>query len=373
VIDVRTGDILNSKCQTLVNTVNCVGIMGKGVALAFKKRYPEMFADYVERCERGEVKLGQPYIYTAADGHLIVNFPTKSHWRAVSRLSDIVTGLHFLQAHAAEWGITSIAVPPLGCGNGQLDWKTVGPTLHRELEKLDLAVELYAPRDTPPEQMRLDFFDVPEPSVEEWDQPSPRVPAPLIALVEVLRRIERSRHHWPVGRTRFQKIAYFLGEAGVPTQLEHRRDSYGPYSAQLKSVESQLVNNGLIYEVAGKGRMVHMQVGPTFADAREAYREDLLRWDVPIARVVDLFARMPTNQTEVAATVQYVARELAWKLKRTPTELEVLQEVKNWKGERVADEDALAAIRNLTVLAWIEVEPSPDLWEEDDGELLLAN
>src|SRR6266487_775348 len=107
---VKIGDILASKAQTLVNTVNCVGIMGKGIALAFKRRYPEMFKDYVRRCDRGEVQLGRPYVYRA-DDHLILNFPTKQHWRAVSRLKDIIAGLEYLEAHSREWGITSLAVP----------------------------------------------------------------------------------------------------------------------------------------------------------------------------------------------------------------------------------------------------------------------
>src|SRR4051794_5070539 len=109
------GNLLNSRAQTLVNTVNCVGIMGKGIALAFKRRYPAMFTDYVKRCDAGVVKLGEPYLYRA-DDHLIVNFPTKDHWRSVSRLDDIETGLRYLKEHLHEWGITSLAVPPLGCG-----------------------------------------------------------------------------------------------------------------------------------------------------------------------------------------------------------------------------------------------------------------
>src|SRR5579862_3261164 len=114
-------DILESGAQTLVNTVNCVGIMGKGIALAFKKRFPQMYADYVERCASGRVKLGEPYIYKDLVDKWVINFPTKDHWRSVSRLADIVAGLKYLTAHYKEWGVTSIAVPPLGCGNGQLD------------------------------------------------------------------------------------------------------------------------------------------------------------------------------------------------------------------------------------------------------------
>jgi len=101
--------------------------MGKGIALEFKNRFQEMFKDYVKRCERNEIRIGQPYVYKNLFGPQIVNFPTKEHWKSVSKVSDIESGLDYLLAHYREWGITSIAIPPLGCGNGQLEWEVVGP------------------------------------------------------------------------------------------------------------------------------------------------------------------------------------------------------------------------------------------------------
>src|SRR5215469_11618145 len=112
------GDLFESQAQTLVNTVNCVGVMGKGVAEQFKRRFPEMFADYKRRAERKAVRLGEPYLYRDPSRKRIVNFPTKEHWRSPSRLSDIERGLDYLAAHISDWGITSLALPPLGCGNG---------------------------------------------------------------------------------------------------------------------------------------------------------------------------------------------------------------------------------------------------------------
>jgi O-acetyl-ADP-ribose deacetylase (regulator of RNase III) len=158
-VKISTGDILKSKVQTLVNTVNCVGIMGKGIALKFKERVPDMFNDYVERCNRNEVKLGKPYLFKRLTPPWILNFPTKGHWRSVSRIEDIVKGLKYLLQHYKEWGITSLAVPPLGCGQGQLEWKIVGPTLYRYLNQLDIPVELYAPYGTPHEELQPEFLD----------------------------------------------------------------------------------------------------------------------------------------------------------------------------------------------------------------------
>jgi O-acetyl-ADP-ribose deacetylase (regulator of RNase III) len=157
-VEVVAGSVLDSSAQTLVNTVNCVGVMGKGIALQFRKRFPDMYEDYVARCEQGEVRLGVPYLFNPRDEQLnlfgsdrrpwVLNFPTKRHWRARSRLEDIVEGLRYLEQHYAEWGIQSLAVPPLGCGNGRLEWKEVGPILHSYFGRFDIPVTVYVPEGT---------------------------------------------------------------------------------------------------------------------------------------------------------------------------------------------------------------------------------
>ncbi len=144
-VRVVAGNLFDSDAQTLVNAVNCAGVMGKGVALAFKQRYPAMFADCVARCRAGRVRLGEPYLYRGEALPYILNFPTKAHWRSASKLEDIVAGLAYLEVHYRAWGITSLAVPALGCGAGQLSWDIVGPVLQESLGRLDIPVELYAP------------------------------------------------------------------------------------------------------------------------------------------------------------------------------------------------------------------------------------
>lgn len=143
------GDLFESQAQTLVNTVNCVGVMGKGVAERFKERFPAMFDDYKRRTDRKAVHLGEPYLYRDRSGLQIVNFPTKGHWRSPSRISDIERGLDYLAAHAADWGISDLAMPPLGCGNGGLEWSEVGPLIYSKLHWLPIDVEVYAPYGTP--------------------------------------------------------------------------------------------------------------------------------------------------------------------------------------------------------------------------------
>ena len=158
-MEILIGDILKSKCQTLVNTVNCVGIMGKGIALEFKKRFPEMFNDYFHRCESGNVHPGMPYLYKSLLPPQIINFPTKDHWKSVSKIEDIEKGLDYLLENYKKWGVTSLAVPPLGCGNGQLEWAAVGPLIYRKLIQMDIPVQLYAPYGTNPKELSVSFLE----------------------------------------------------------------------------------------------------------------------------------------------------------------------------------------------------------------------
>lgn len=144
-VNLVTGNLFNSEAQTLVNAVNCVGVMGKGIALAFKQRYPAMFAGYAARCKDNRMRLGEPYLYRSESFPWVLNFPTKNHWRSAAKLEDIVAGLAYLEAHYRAWGITSLAVPALGCGAGQLAWDEVGPMLQEALGRLDIPVDLYAP------------------------------------------------------------------------------------------------------------------------------------------------------------------------------------------------------------------------------------
>lgn len=373
-VTVVKGDLFKSTAQTLVNTVNCVGVMGKGVALGFKKRFPEMFVDYVRRCDAGEVKLGQPYLYRSLVPPWVLNFPTKDHWRSVARLSDIIDGLDFLAAHYQEWEIKSLAVPPLGCGEGQLDWRVVGPTLYRRLAALDIDVELYAPHDAPEAELDPEFLSGAS-EVPVGNAPV-RLPASAVAVATIVRLVEREPYHWPVGRTTFQKLAYFATQAGIPTGLEYRRGSYGPFAEDLKRLETRLVNNGLIVE-ARLGRMFEVRTGPTYRDAVERYKTELEGWRPAIERVADLFLRADTRRAEVLASAHLAAHELSERRRHRalsrPTERHVADEVLRWKLRRrppLEPEEVASAVRGLALLRWIDVEASDDLVPDADLALV---
>jgi len=137
------GNIFDSPAQVVTNTINCVGVMGKGLALEFKSRIPEMYGDYQKRCQNNEVVPGKPYLWEN-DKVQVLNFPTKRHWKDNSRLEDIEDGLKYLSEHYKEMGIYTLALPPLGCGNGGLKWENVRPLVEKYLGTLsDLEVFVY--------------------------------------------------------------------------------------------------------------------------------------------------------------------------------------------------------------------------------------
>ncbi len=363
-ITALVGDLFKSDCQTIVNTVNTVGVMGKGIALEFKKQFPDMFEDYEQSCKEGKVKLGEPYLYKRLTPPWILNFPTKGHWRSVSKLSDIIRGLKYLEKHYQEWGITSIAIPPLGCGYGQLEWKIVGPTLYRHMKHFNMPVELYAPLGTSKEELTNDFLSSEITPNDSNKSANGKIAPGLVAVIEILSRIEQEPHHWPIGRTLFQKIAYFATDFGLKTDLRFNRGSYGPFDASLKGKITRLVNNGLIKEEQ-LGRMFSVKTGPTFKDAQIRYKKVIEENEPIINKLTDLFLRInTTHQAELAATIHYSANYLIKERKIKPSESDVLKAVMEWKQKRRPpyDENEVAkTIRNLASLGFLNVSASSDL------------
>jgi len=374
-IKILVGDILQSGAQTLINTVNCVGVMGKGIALEFKNRFPDMFKEYEQKCQRKEIKPGSPYLYSALIPPQIVNFPTKDHWKSVSRLEDIEKGLKILVEHYRDWNITSLAIPPLGCGNGQLEWRVVGPLIYKYANQMDIPIEMYAPYVTPARELTHEFlYQAPNDNSYHRDaiQQSALNPA-WIALVEIIKRIEEQPYHWPVGRTIFQKIAYVATREGLPTGFIYHRGSFGPFCDELKNAQTQLVNNNLLQEER-LGRMFRVKVGPNYQRVFQNYENSIRKWSSIIEKTTDLFMRINTDQAEIAATVLFTTDELKSIKKTKPNEMELLNAVMEWKQKRhpPLDQSSVAsAIRNLGMLRWLDIKPDLSL-PVPDQELQLV-
>jgi len=365
---VLIGDLFASQAQTLVNTVNCVGVMGKGVALEFKKRFPRMARDYADRCARGEVRLGEPYFHVDDAGVRIINFPTKNHWRSPSRLSDIERGLDYLANHAIEWGITSLALPPLGCGNGGLAWSEVGPLIHAKLRRLPIDIEVYAPYGTPKRELTVEFLAAPSQLTLSGRGIRAEKPNPgWIALIEVLRELQAQPYANPVGRTIFQKIAYVLTEMGVPTGFAFGKGSYGPFSGDMKAALHDFANRNWLQEVP-LGKMIAFRVSPQYEKDRRKLGPAIELHHRKIDKAVDLFSRIKnTGQAEEVATIIYACRQMKSRRPgRAVTEQNILDYVLDWKPSWGTDEkrEAVAgAIRNLVLLNWVKAEISEAMIE----------
>lgn len=362
------GDMFASDAQTLVNTVNCVGVMGKGIALKFKERFPEMFEDYVRRCERRAVKLGQPYVYEDESGVKILNFPTKDHWRSASRLIDIEQGLTYLADHYQAWGITNISMPPLGCGNGGLSWSEVGPLIYRKLHNLPINIKVFAPYGTPSAELKIDFLAAPaQVSLEGKGRRHEKMNPGWVTLIEVLKELEDQPYAPPVGRTIFQKICYVVTELGVTTGFEFGKGSYGPFSADVKPVLHDFANRNWLQEKP-LGRMVALSVGEQFEKERSKFLSEIEKHRKTIDKTVDLFSRIKnTEQAEEVLTVLYASRQVKKGDRMANVEEQqiydyILEWKKTWdtpeKREAIA-----SAIRNLALLGWIRVKASASMMD----------
>lgn len=219
------GNLLESDVEGLVNTVNTVGVMGKGIALQFKSAFPANYRAYAKACKRRDVALGEMFVFDNGQftkPRWIVNFPTKGHWRSRSRIGDVATGLDDLRRVIIELGIASIAIPPLGCGNGGLDWRDVRPLIREKLDSLETEVLLYAPAGAPPASGMV------------ISTPRPPLTPGRAALVAMVNRYSALA----LGATQveIQKLMYFLQEAGEPLNLRYTEQRYGPYADNLRHV-----------------------------------------------------------------------------------------------------------------------------------------
>lgn len=368
-VKVLIGNMFESQAQTLVNTVNCVGVMGKGIANEFKKRFPEMFRDYAEKCRHGQVKPGVPYLYTDLLGTSIINFPTKNHWRSPSKLEDVVHGLDIFAEKYREWGIESVAFPPLGCGSGGLEWRTVGPIMYQKLSQLDLDVEVYAPFGTPRKELSPEFLaQAPSAPHNNRGVMQGKMRKEWVPLLEVLWQLERQPYAAPVGRTIFQKICYAVTEQGIDTGFHFRQGSYGPFAPEIKQALSVFANANLAREES-LGRMTALKTGPEYKAVREKYADYLKSVRHKVNKTVDLFCRIKdTQQAEEVATVFYAARQVKAS-NQNATEQDIFDYITEWKktwNTPEKKEAVASAIRHLVMLKWVGVEFSQSLPVEED-------
>lgn len=220
------GNILEADSEAVVNTVNTVGVMGKGIALQFKRAFPEMFEAYERACDRGELELGKMHLFDRGalfNPRYIINFPTKKHWRGSSRIEDIESGLHDLIRHVKALNIRSIGIPPLGCGQGGLNWSDVKPLIIDAFEELpDVRVLIFEPLGSPAPEHQINRTNRPEMTLSRAN------------VIRVLSRY--SILGYQLTLIEIQKLLYFLQVSGEKLRLRFEQGIYGPYADNLRHV-----------------------------------------------------------------------------------------------------------------------------------------
>ena len=295
------GDILKAEAEALVNTVNCVGVMGRGIALQFKRAYPENFAVYKATCKRGDLEPGQMLVVETGQltgPRYIINFPTKRHWRGKSRIEDIDSGLAALVKEVEERGIRSIAIPALGCGLGGLRWSDVRPRIAAAFAGLpELDVVLFEPAGAPKASAMVRSAAV------------PKMTPGRAVLVALIHRYLSGLMEPFVSLLELHKLLYFAQEAGEPLRLRYRKATFGPYAENLRHVLAH-VEGHLITGYADGGDTPDKQLSLLPGAVAEAEKllatspETRARFD----RVAELVEGFETPfGVELLATVHWVA------------------------------------------------------------------
>jgi len=298
-IQLSQGNLLESNAEALINTVNCVGVMGKGIALQFKQKFPDNFAAYERACRQKEVQIGQ--MFTVATGQFInprfiINFPTKNHWKGKSRIEDIEAGLQALVEEIKKLDIKSIAVPPLGCGNGGLNWNEVRPLIEAAFSQLpQIQVALYAPESQPKSEA------MPVGTVKKG------LTRPRALLIKLIARYKELGDL--LTKLEIQKLAYFLQMSGEPMGLRYVEDNFGPYADNLNHV-LQLLEGHYIRGYGDKKSQSAIHLLPDAEDAATAFLNEEADVRERLEKVSRLIEGFETPYgLELLATVHWIAEK----------------------------------------------------------------
>lgn len=297
-IEAGRGNLLEADVDALVNTVNCVGYMGKGIALQFKQAFPANFKAYAKACEAGQVVPGRMFIFDNGGllrPRFIVNFPTKRHWRGKSRLEDIASGLKALVDDVQRLGIRSIAIPPLGCGHGGLDWRVVKPMIEAAFAAVpEVRAILFEPTGTPDAKSMPVRTERPRMTTAR---------ALFIELMDAYAALDYSRTLLEV-----QKLAYFLQAAGEPLRLNYEAGHYGPYAANLNKVLEVMEGHFIRGYGDSQKPDADIELLPGAVEEAAAFLRDQAESRERLAAVARLIEGFETPYgMELLATVHWVA------------------------------------------------------------------
>lgn len=331
------GDILKADVEAIVNTVNCVGVMGRGIALQFKKAWPDNFKAYKKACDAKEVTPGQMFVFATeqlTNPRYIVNFPTKRHWRGASRIEDIESGLAALAQWIRESKVQSIAIPPLGAGLGGLDWPVVKTKIEYALGNFEsVDIQVFEPLGAPENDRMV------------RNKAVPNMTPGRAALIELMRRYLNGLLDPNISLLEVHKLMYFMQELGEPLRLKFTKAPYGPYAENLShvlnTIEGHMISG---YADGGDQPEKELRLVPNAAEEAQkflqAHPETLARFD-QVSELVSGFESpyglelLATThwviKHEAAATQEAVERQIySWnKRKRqfTPRQIKLARDI----------------------------------------------
>jgi O-acetyl-ADP-ribose deacetylase (regulator of RNase III) len=294
------GDILKADVEALVNTVNCMGVMGRGIALQFSKAFSENSKVYKSACDKKQLHPGMMLILDLnrfENPRYVINFPTKRHWKGKSRIEDIESGLKALIEEVRQRNIHSIAIPPLGCGLGGLNWEQVRPMIENAFETLpNVNVLLYEPSGAP------------EAEVMVKEKAVPRMTVGRAALLGLMRRYLAAVMDPFVSLLEIHKLLYFMQESGEPLRLKYKKALYGPYAENLRHVLSHIEGHFITgYGDAEDRPDIQIELYPEAAEQAETFLKNHDKTRERFNRVVNLINGFETPfGMELLSTVHWV-------------------------------------------------------------------
>lgn len=348
-IKFTSGDILRADAEAIVNTVNCVGIMGRGIALQFKKAWPENFKVYARACKHEEVQPGSMFIVETGqltNPKYIVNFPTKRHWRGASKIEDVERGLSALARDIKEKGIKSIAIPPLGSGLGGLDWAKVRQLIEAKLCDLDdVEILVYEPKGAPENDKMVKNRKV------------PTMTAGRAVLIELMQRYLGGLLDPTVTLLEVHKLLYFMQAAGEPLRLKYQKAIYGPYAQNLRhvlnAIEGHFVSG---YADGGDAPKKELQLVPGAIDEAESFLKQHPDTRERFEKVAELVNGFESSfGLELLASVHWVVKQ-----ENVQTTDDIVQKIYGWneRKRRFTPRQIAIATKTLNDKNWLNVAAS---------------
>ncbi len=344
-IEYKTGDIFAENAEALVNSVNCVGVMGRGIALQFKEAFPENFKEYAEACKRQEVQPGRMFVFEAGlltNPRYIINFPTKRHWRGKSRMEDIESGLASLASEIRERKIQSIAVPPLGSDLGGLDWDKVRSSIDAMLRDIDgVQAVIFEPGSASSDGRPNRSTNVPE------------MTPGRAALVGLMHRYLGGLLDPFVTLLEMHKLMYFMQMSGEPLKLNFQKGHYGPYAENLRhvlrSVEGHLVSG---YRDGGDAPSKPLELVPGAVEDAVEFLEGHPDTEKRLDRVAKLVEGFESSfGLELLATVHWTANEHP-----SAPEKELIDRIYAWgpRKRQFSERQIRLAVEVLSKKGWLQ-------------------